>query len=75
MGQFDLIMSRNVLIYFDVETKRRVLGELARSVAEDGYLFLGSAETVIGITDAFELTPGARGLFRRCSAQRAVRTA
>jgi chemotaxis protein methyltransferase CheR len=52
-----------------------VLGELARSVAEDGYLFLGSAETVIGITDAFELTPGARGLFRRCSVQRAVRTA
>lgn len=65
MGGFDVIFCRNVLIYFEVEQKRKVLEGLSRSMPEDGSLFLGSAETVLGLTDAFELTPGAAGLFRR----------
>ena len=64
MGQFDVIFCRNVLIYFDVAQKTKILADLARSLADDGYLLLGSAETVIGVTDAFELTPGGRGLYR-----------
>lgn len=64
MGQFDVIFCRNVLIYFDVVQKRTILAEAARVLADDGALFLGGAETVIGVTDAFELTPGASGLFR-----------
>ena len=64
-GTFDVVFCRNVLIYFDVDQKRAVLQRMARTLAEDGGLFLGSAETVLGVTDAFELTPGAAGLFRR----------
>lgn len=70
LGGFDIIFCRNVLIYFDVEQKRRVLGELRRVLPDDGYLFLGSAETVIGVSNAFELAPGARGLYRPAGAQR-----
>ncbi len=60
-----MVFCRNVLIYFDVDQKRAVLQRMARTLADDGGLFLGSAETVLGVTDAFELTPGAAGLFRR----------
>ena len=63
LGVFDVIFCRNVLIYLDVDQKRTVLGQLARALAQDGGLFLGSAETVLGVTDAFELTRGASGLF------------
>lgn len=70
-GTFDVIFCRNVLIYFDVDQKRAVLQRMARTLAEDGGLFLGSAETVLGVTDAFELTPGVAGLFRRASGKAA----
>jgi chemotaxis protein methyltransferase CheR len=53
LGRFDVIFCRNVLIYFDVPTKQNVLNRMARIVAPDGYLLLGAAETVIGLTDAF----------------------
>lgn len=75
LGGFDIIFCRNVLIYFDVEQKRRVLGELRRVLTDDGYLFLGSAETVIGVSNAFELAPGARGLYRPTASQPLSRTA
>ncbi len=52
LGTFDLVFCRNVLIYFDVQTKRDVLERLARVMAPDGYLFLGAAETAVGLTDA-----------------------
>ena len=54
MGPFDIIFIRNVLIYFDVETKRSVLGQVSSMLRPDGWLFLGSAETTIGIDDRFE---------------------
>jgi chemotaxis protein methyltransferase CheR len=53
LGRFDVIFCRNVLIYFDVPTKRAVLEKMARIMPADGYLFMGAAETVIGLTDAF----------------------
>ncbi len=64
LGVFDVIFCRNVLIYFEVEQKRMILADLARALAGDGALFLGSAETVLGVTEAFQLTPGVAGLFR-----------
>nr|WP_165933631.1 protein-glutamate O-methyltransferase CheR [Aquabacter spiritensis] len=53
LGTFDIVFCRNVLIYFDLPTKEAVLGRIAKSMASDGYLLLGGAETVMGITDAF----------------------
>ena len=63
LGTFDLLFCRNVLIYFDQETKTEVLNRLARVVAGDGYLVLGAAETVVGLTESFRTVPDARGLY------------
>ena len=63
LGTFDLIFCRNVLIYFDQQTKIGVLNRLARVTASDGYLVLGAAETVVGLTDSFKVVADARGLY------------
>jgi len=65
LGEFDIVFCRNVLIYFDQPTKTEILNRLAKSVPEDGFLVLGAAETVVGLTDAFKPVPGKRGLFQR----------
>lgn len=63
IGRQDVIYCRNVLIYFDLETKKKVLEQMATLLADDGYLFLGAAETVLGITDVFKPMQGMRGLY------------
>jgi len=63
LGIFDLIFCRNVLIYFDRETKIGLLSRLARVIAHDGYLVLGAAETVVGLTESFKVVTEARGLY------------
>ncbi|WP_417686957.1 CheR family methyltransferase [Roseibium sp.] len=65
LGEFDVLFCRNVLIYFDQPTKTEILDRLAKMVPEDGYLVLGAAETVVGLTDAFKPVAGKRGLFQR----------
>jgi chemotaxis protein methyltransferase CheR len=63
LGLFDLIFCRNVLIYFDRQTKINVLNRLARVTASDGYLVLGAAETVVGLTDSYKTLADRRGLY------------
>jgi len=63
LGTFDLIFCRNVLIYFDQETKINVLNRLGEVIAGDGYLVLGAAETVVGLTDRFKTMADLRGLY------------
>jgi chemotaxis protein methyltransferase CheR len=63
LGTFDLVFCRNVLIYFDLPTKSSVLTRIARVTERDGYLVLGAAETVIGLTDSFKPIPERRGLY------------
>ncbi len=63
LGKFDIIFCRNVLIYFDIATKKRVLDRMAVQVDGAGYLLMGAAETVLGITDSFKTIPNARGLY------------
>jgi chemotaxis protein methyltransferase CheR len=64
LGTFDVIFCRNVLIYFDQDTKVGVFNRLARSLEADGVLALGAAESVVGMTDAFKPFPERRGLYR-----------
>jgi chemotaxis protein methyltransferase CheR len=63
LGAFDVVFCRNVLIYFDQDAKAKVLQNLARMTRTDGYLVLGAAETVVGLTDAFEPTSDQHGLY------------
>ena len=63
LGIFDLIFCRNVLIYFDQQTKIGVLERLARVTASDGFLVLGAAETVVGLTDCFKVVGDKHGLY------------
>jgi chemotaxis protein methyltransferase CheR len=60
MAPFDLIFLRNILIYFDVETKRSVLRNVGKLLRPDGWLFLGAAETTIGIDDNYERVAAGR---------------
>lgn len=52
-GRFDLVMCRNVLLYFDPETRRNAFDRLSSGTAADGWLMLGAGETVVGQTDKF----------------------
>jgi chemotaxis protein methyltransferase CheR len=64
LGAFDIIFCRNVLIYFDQDTKAGIFERMSRLVEGDGFLVLGAAESVVGITDAFKPFPERRGLYR-----------
>jgi chemotaxis protein methyltransferase CheR len=64
LGTFDVIFCRNVLIYFDQDTKINIFNRLHRATEVDGFLVLGAAETVVGLTENFKPYPERRGLYR-----------
>ena len=70
LGKFDVVFCRNVLIYFDQATKIGVLERLARVTETDGYLVLGAAETVVGLTEVFKPLADRRGLYVPNTARR-----
>ncbi len=63
LGLFDVVYCRNVLIYFDQPTKSDILGRISKLMPEDGVLYLGGAESVLGISKAFKPIPGLRGIY------------
>ena len=62
-GPYDVVFCRNVLIYFDLETKRGILKEIRRTLSPAGYLVLGSAESTLNLDDSFKRRPLARASF------------
>jgi chemotaxis protein methyltransferase CheR len=71
-GPFDVVFLRNVLIYFDLATKRDVLRRMAQVLRPGGFLLLGAAETTIGIDDGWERVSHERGSVYRIPARRAA---
>jgi chemotaxis protein methyltransferase CheR len=62
-GPFDVIFCRNVLIYFDVETKKKILSELRGALFTGGYLSLGGAETTLNLDDRFQRVTLGKAVF------------
>jgi chemotaxis protein methyltransferase CheR len=65
LPNFDVILLRNVLIYFDIDTKRQVLARAGRQLAPGGGLILGAAETTNGLSDEFETVPADGAVYYR----------
>jgi chemotaxis protein methyltransferase CheR len=65
LPRMDLVLLRNVMIYFDVDTKRTILQKLASLLRPDGYLLLGGAETTLNLNDSFRrVEPLKAGLYQ-----------
>lgn len=62
-GRFDIVLCRNVLLYFSPEMRRLAFNRLAQAIAPDGTLMLGAGETVLGQTDRFVSDGEHRGLY------------
>jgi chemotaxis protein methyltransferase CheR len=68
LPRMDLVLLRNVMIYFDVATKKTILGRLARLLRPDGYLLLGGAETTVNLDDSYRrVEPLESGFYQLCS--------
>ena len=64
-ARFDLILCRNVLLYFDMVTRQRVFDRMSSALVPDGWLMLGAGETVVGQTERFEPATCGSALYRR----------
>ena len=66
LPMLDLVLIRNVLIYFDLGTRREILNRTRDHLRPDGYLFLGSSETTVNVAEGFErVTSGRTICYRR----------
>jgi chemotaxis protein methyltransferase CheR len=63
IGPFDLIFCRYVLIYFDLPTKQKIFKQFKKLLTSEGCLFLGSSETIFGITEEFSKVESGRAIF------------
>ena len=61
-GPFDVVFCRNVLIYFDQETKAQILGKMRDTLVPGGYLLLGATETTLGLDDTYDRKSVGRGI-------------
>jgi chemotaxis protein methyltransferase CheR len=74
-ASFDIVLCRNVLLYFDDGTRRRAFERLASALAPDGWLLLGAGETTMGQTGLFAPDRSSPGLYRHASCAGALRQA
>ncbi|MCK5384766.1 MAG: protein-glutamate O-methyltransferase CheR [Alphaproteobacteria bacterium] len=65
LGKFDVVFCRNVLIYFDQPMKKDIMERISKQMADDGFFFLGGAETILGITEDFKSVSNVRGLYAK----------
>lgn len=72
LGGFDVVFCRNVLIYFDQKAKTAILERISKLLPQDGLLYLGGAETVLGVSDKFEPLAGHRGIYALTGAKPAA---
>ena len=63
LGKFDVVFCRNVLIYLDPPTKSNVLEKIWKIMPTDGVLYMGGAETVMGVTEKFQPVNEHRGMY------------
>ena len=68
MPQMDIVFLRNVLIYFDADVKKKILGKVRKLLRPGGFLFLGGAETTLNLDDNFQ-----RVIFGRATAYQLAR--
>ena len=74
-GRFDVVLCRNVLLYFTPPVRAEVFGRIREAIADDGVMMLGAGETVLGLTERFEADPDVRGLYRPATGKASVRAA
>jgi len=72
LGRFDIIFLRNVLIYFDKETKADILKRLEKQTNSECFLVLGASETLVGLNDQFKPVKDVRGLYKFTTEQKAT---
>jgi chemotaxis protein methyltransferase CheR len=72
-GEFDLVLCRNVLLYFDKRTRAQAFARLAQAIAPEGWLMLGAGETVVGQTELLAPSKGLTGLYRHVGSGQAPR--
>ena len=75
LTQMDIVFLRNVLIYFDVNTKRNILGKLKKVLKPDGYLFLGSAETTLNLDSSYERVQNQRAVYYKLADNKGAQNA
>lgn len=70
MGTWDIVLIRNVMIYFELDVKRSILGRIARMLAKDGFLILGGTETTLNLDDSFRAVEALKSGFYQLKSEK-----